>query len=106
MADIEKKAAEAVDAEAAKAEKKAAAKAEVAKKAAEKAKADKPSLGSRIKTWFKGFKAEWKKIVWVTPEACLKNTVVVLVVVAVVAAVLALLDYVFSTSIVGLSRIL
>lgn len=106
MADIEKKAAEAVDAKAAKLEKKAAAKAEAAKKAAEKAKADKPSLGSRIKNWFKGFKAEWGKIVWVTPSACLKNTLVVLVVVAVVAAILAILDYVFSTSIVGLGRLL
>lgn len=103
MADTEKKVADAVDDKAAK---KAAAKAEVAKKAAEKAKADKPSLGSRIKNWFKGFKAEWSKIVWVGPKACLKNTVVVLVVVAAVAVILAVLDYVFSTSIVGLGRLI
>lgn len=70
-----------------------------------KEKKDKPSLGSRISSWFRAFRAEFRKIVWVTPRNVAVNTAIVLVVVVAVAAVIGLLDYVFSTSIVGLSRL-
>lgn len=70
-----------------------------------KEKKDKPSLGSRISAWFRAFRAEFRKIVWVTPRNVAINTAIVLVVVVIVAAVIGLLDYVFSTSIVGLSRL-
>ena len=92
MADIEKKAAETVES-AKKADKPA------------KAKKDKPSLGSRIAAWFRGFKAEFKKIVWVTPKNVAINTAIVLVVVLVVGAVLFGLDTLFSGAIIGLSRL-
>ena len=71
-----------------------------------KAKKDKPSLGSRIASWFRGFKAEFKKIVWVTPKSVVVNTGIVLVVVLVVGAVLFGLDTLFSGAIVGLSRLI
>ena len=91
MADTEKTAVEVTD--------------KKAKKAA-KAKKDKPSLGSRIASWFRGFKAEFKKIVWVTPKSVAINTVIVLVVVVIVAAIIAVLDYLFSGAIVGLDRLI
>ena len=118
MSDIEKKAAEEENIETEAAEVTAVEEssdtAETAKKAdAKKAdakvktkKKDKPSLFSRIKAWFKAFKAEFKKIVWTAPRTVLKNSIVVIICVAIVAAVIGVLDYVFSTSIVGLSRLI
>ena len=96
MADIENKAAEAAE----KTEK-----VDKAAKKAAKAKSDKPSLGSRIAAWFRGFKAEFKKIVWVTPKNVAINSAIVLVVVLIVGAVLFGLDTLFSGAIIGLSRL-
>ena len=82
---------------------------EVAEKKAKKevkAKKDKPSLGSRIASWFRGFKAEFKKIVWVTPKNVAINSAIVLVVVLVVGAVLFGLDTLFSGAFIGLSRLI
>jgi len=93
MADIEKTAAEKTE------------KVDKAAKKAAKAKSDKPSLGSRIATWFRGFKAEFKKIVWVTPKNVAINSAIVLVVVLIVGAVLFGLDTLFSGAIIGLSRL-
>ena len=67
---------------------------------------NKPALRTRMGAWFKAFKSEFGKIVWTSPRAVLMNTAMVLVTVAIVAAVIGLLDYVFSTTIVGLSRII
>lgn len=118
MSDIEKKAAEEenIETEAAEvtaveesSDTAATAKKADAKKADAKVKTkkkDKPSLFSRIKAWFKAFKAEFKKIVWTAPRTVLKNSIVVIICVAIVAAVIGVLDYVFSTSIVGLSRLI
>ena len=96
MADIEKNVAETAD----KVEK-------TAKKADKpaKAKSDKPSLGSRISAWFRGFKAEFKKIVWVTPKQVAINSAIVIAVVIVVGLVLFGLDSLFSGAIIGLSRL-
>ena len=95
MADIEKKVADNAD----KAEK-------AAKKADKPAKkSDKPSLGSRISSWFRGFKAEFKKIVWVSPKNVAINTGIVLAVVIIVGALLFGLDSLFSGAIIGLSRL-
>lgn len=109
MSDIEKKVAEEETSEAAAVETKADEKKADVKKTDDKVKAkkkDKPSLFSRIVAWLKAFKAEFKKIVWTSPRTVLINSIVVIVCVAVVAAVIGLLDYVFSTSIVGLSRLI
>ena len=91
MADIEKKTSDAVEKKADK---------------PQKVKKDKKPLGSRISAWFRGFKAEFKKIVWVTPKNVAINTAIVLVVVVVVAAVIALLDIVFSGAINGLGMMI
>ena len=72
----------------------------------QKVKKDKKPLGSRISAWFRAFKAEFKKIVWVSPKNVAINTAVVLVVVVVVAAVIGVLDYVFSQSIIGLGTLI
>ena len=91
MADIEKKTSEAAEKKADK---------------PQKVKKDKKPLGSRISSWFRGFKAEFKKIVWVTPKNVAINTAIVLVVVVAVAAVIGVLDYVFSQSIIGLGTLI
>ncbi len=93
MADIEKKASE------------DAAEKEPKKEDAKPKKDKKPSLGSRIVAWFRTTKAELKKIVWPPRKTVLRNTALVLVVMVVLAAVLGLLDYVFSSAVVGLSYI-
>jgi len=43
-------------------------------------KSVKPSIGSRIVTFWKGVKAEFRKIIWPTKEALKKQTILVLVV--------------------------
>ena len=99
MADIEK------TADAVEKSEKAAEKAQKKSDKPAKAKKDKPSLGSRIASWFRGFKAEFKKIVWVAPKTVAINTGIVLVVVLIVGAVLFGLDTLFTGAIVGLSRL-
>ena len=74
MADIEKKQDE-------KVEKKS------------KAKKDKPSLGSRIASWFRGFKAEFKKIIWPTQHDVIRETTAVVVVSCIIGVIIALLDF-------------
>ncbi len=59
---------------------------------AENTKTKKPSIWSRIKTFVKNYKSEFKKLVWPTPKQLLKNSAVVLVSVIVVGACLALVD--------------
>ena len=91
MADIEKKKSDAVEPKTDK---------------PQKVKKDKKPLGSRIAAWFRGFRAEFKKIVWVSPKNVVTNTAIVLVVVIAVAAVIGVLDYVFSQSILGLDSLI
>lgn len=106
MADIEKnvRTEEGTDAKELPEKKSADKKADKADKKAKKS--DKPALRTRMGAWFKAFKSEFGKIVWTSPRAVLMNTAMVIVTVAIVAAVIGLLDYVFSTTIVGLSRII
>lgn len=99
MAENEKKTTEVADAESAKAVK-------ADKKTPAKAKNSKPSLGSRIAAWCKATKAELKKIVWTPRDVVVKNTVLVLVCAVVASIVIGLLDYAFSSAIVGLSHII
>ncbi len=77
-----------------------------AKKETAKPKKDKPSLFSRIAAWFRTTKAELKKIVWPSRETVLRNTALVLVAMVALSAVIGLLDYAFSTAIVGLSMLI
>lgn len=47
-----------------------------------------------VKSWFKGLKAEFKKIIWPDKESLAKQTVAVVIITAVLALVIALLDLV------------
>ncbi len=99
MADLEKKeteaAAEAVE------EQKETAKTVAAKDKKEKSKKAAPKknkigLGQRIKKFFKDYKSELKKIVWLSPKTTAQYTGMVLVVMVIVSAFIGVLDLVFS----------
>ena len=88
MADLEKKEAEATEAVADKAKK------EKTKKAAPKK--NKVGLGKRIAKFFKDYKSELKKIVWLSPKTTAQYTGMVLVMMVIVSAFIGVLDLVFS----------
>lgn len=75
---------------------------EQAEKKAAKAKSDKPSIWKRIGSWFKGLKAECKKISWTSWKEVKSSTLIVLACVIVFAIVIGVLDYAFSGAISGL----
>ncbi|MCQ2423721.1 MAG: preprotein translocase subunit SecE [Clostridia bacterium] len=77
-----------------------------ADKAKDKKKSNKPSLWSRIKTFFRSYKAEMKKIVWSRPKQVFANTLLVLVCMIAVAAVIALLDFLFQHALSGLTSLI
>ena len=112
MADIEKNDIEDTEAEkvtdtpAEEAGGKAKAKDAKADKMAKSKKSDKPSVFKRIGAWFKSCKSEMKKIVWASPKTVLNNSITVIVTVVAVGLAIALLDYIFSAAIVGLSGII
>ena len=70
-----------------------------------KKKSDKPSLGSRIKSFARSIKSEVKKISWSPWTDVKKNTFVVVVVIAVCAVALAIVDYVFLQGITALGKL-
>ena len=45
-----------------------------------------------VKSWFKGLKAEFKKIVWPDKESLGKQTVAVVIITAILSLIIALLD--------------
>ncbi len=53
----------------------------------------------RVKQWFKGLKAEFKKIVWPEKESVVKQTAAVIVVTVVLSAIIYLID-------MGLTRLI
>lgn len=57
-------------------------------KAPKTAEAKKPV----VKSWFKGLKAEFKKIIWPDKKSLGKQTVAVIVITAVLSVIIALLD--------------
>ena len=70
-----------------------------------KKKSDKPSLGSRIKSFARSIKSEVKKISWSPWTDVKKNTFVVVVVIVVCAVALAIVDVVFSEGIKLLGKL-
>ena len=98
MADLEKKETEATEVAE---EVKATAKAVDSKGSKEKTKKAAPKknkvkLGQRIKKFFKDYKSELKKIVWLSPKITAQYTGIVLGVMVVVSAFIGVLDLVFS----------
>ncbi len=69
-------------------------------------KKDKPSLGERIKKFLREYKSELKKVVWASKELTFKNTLIVAVAVIIVGAFIGLLDFVLSTGIVELGKLI
>lgn len=53
---------------------------------------EKAAKTSVVKGWFKGLKAEFKKIVWPDKKSLGKQTVAVIVITAVLSVIIALLD--------------
>lgn len=92
MADLEKKETEAVEV----AESKSTAKAKKEKPKKSTPKKKKIGFGQRIKKFFKDYKSELKKIVWLSPKMTAQYTGMVLVMMVVVSAFIGVLDLVFS----------
>lgn len=105
MADLEKKQAEAAveAAEQVKETEKSADKKEKSKKATPKK--NKLSLGKRIAKFFKDYKSELKKIVWLSPKTTFQYTGVVLVMMVVVSAFIFALDTVFGQLLLFISKL-
>lgn len=81
-------------------------KTEKAAKAEKKPKKDKVKFSERIKTAFRNYKSEVKKIVWCPWGQVRKNTLVVVVVIVASAAVVGVLDYAFSQGLIALGALL
>lgn len=60
----------------------------------------------KLKLWWKSYKSELKKIVWMPWSQVRKNTIVVIVVVVALAAVIGLLDIAFSKGIIALGKLI
>ena len=58
----------------------------------EKAPKAKEAKASTVKSWFKGLKAEFKKIIWPDKKSLGKQTLAVVVITAVLSVIIALLD--------------
>ena len=65
------------------------------KEANKKEKANSKENNKNKKSFFKGFKAELKKVIWPTPKQLVNNTVAVIVIVLVTAAIVFVLDLAF-----------
>ncbi len=64
----------------------------MAKEKVNKKKSDKPGFFARLGNFFKGLKAEFKKITWANTKATLKNFGIVLLFLIAFAVVIGLLD--------------
>ena len=66
-------------------------------------KAKKVKKNSKVKDAWRGFKSEFKKIVWPSWKQVRKNTLVVIVIIAVCAVVIGALDIAFFSGIEALT---
>lgn len=62
-------------------------------------KPKKKPIFKRLSAWFRGYKAEFKKIVWTPWKTVKQNTAVSVVTILIFAAGIALVDYFFSQTI-------
>ena len=76
-----------------------------AKEAAKTPKAKKDKKKGKIGEAWRGFKSEFKKIVWPSWKQVRKNTLVVVVIVAVCAVIIGALDIAFSSGIGALTEL-
>ena len=68
-------------------------------------KSDKPGLGTKISTFFKGLFSELKKIVWFGKKQTAKSTGLVVVSLIVVSALISLIDLGFNSVIMWLGSL-
>ena len=59
----------------------------------------------KIGDWWRGFKSEFKKIVWPSSKQVRKNTLVVLIIMVIAAIAIAVLDYAFFNGISALADV-
>ena len=71
-----------------------------------KPKSKKPSLGSRIAKAWREFRAEFKKIVWCSRKDTFNNTLLVIVSMVIIAICISALDYLFSTLLSALGKLI
>ena len=106
MADQIKKETEATEiVEEVKTEKAVDSKEKKAKTKKAAPKKNKVGFGQRIKKFFKDYKSELKKIVWLSPKTTFQYTGIVLVMVIIVSAFIGLLDFSFSQLLMFISRL-
>ena len=61
--------------------------------------------GQTVSKWFRDFKSECKKIVWLSWDQTKKNTLIVIVVLVIVAAVIVVLDYLLQGAFLGFFKL-
>ena len=108
MADLENKETEAVEAveeKKVKTEKAVDKKADKEKSKKAAPKKNKVGFGTRVKKFFKDYKSELKKIVWLSPKTTVQYTGLILVAMIIVSAFIGLLDFGFSNLLRLLSRL-
>lgn len=66
----------------------------------------KSSLGEKVKRFFREYKSELKKIVWYGPKQTAKSTVLVVVVIVIAAAFIGAFDFMFSSGLTWLGRVI
>ena len=76
-----------------------------AKEAAKTPNAKKEKKKGKIGEAWRGFKSEFKKIVWPSWKQVRKNTLVVVVIVAVCAVIIGLLDIAFSSGMSAITKL-
>lgn len=74
--------------------------------AAKKPAKNKVSFGEKMANFFRGFRGEFKKIVWYPWNMVRKNSVIVIVTIAIIGVIVALLDLAFSQGLYGLGKLI
>ena len=70
-----------------------------------KVKEKKPSLFSKLGSWFKSLRSEAKKVSWASAASVRKNTLIVIVCVVILSAIIGALDILLTNTISALSNI-
>ena len=73
---------------------------------AAKANSDKPSLWSRIASWFRSVKSEAKKVAWASWKSVRSNSTIVIIAVVIIAAAIGIIDFLFQNAIFGLGNLI
>ena len=66
----------------------------------------KVSFGEKVKNFFRGFRGEFKKIVWYPWNMVRKNSIIVIIAIVIIGVIVALLDLAFSSGIIGLGKLI